>query len=60
VNCQRKISVKKNLFEAEIYVPEYAQNAGFFTIYPRASGDLQTPGRKDHLASELGKPALRA
>ena len=47
---------KKNLqFEAEIYVPGYAQNAGFCTIYPRASGDLQQPpGCKDHLASEMG------
>jgi hypothetical protein len=33
VTCQAKISVKKNLlFEAEIYVPGYAQNAGFCTI----------------------------
>jgi hypothetical protein len=33
-----KISVKKKtLFEAEIYVPGYAQNAGFCTIYHRAS-----------------------
>ena len=50
---------KKNLFETEIYVPGYAQNAGFCTIYPRASGGLE-PGRKDHLASEVGKSALRA
>jgi hypothetical protein len=35
VTCQANISVKKNLlFEAEIYVPGYAQNAGFCTIYP--------------------------
>ena len=44
VTCQAKISVKKTLlFEAEIYVPGYAQNAGFCTIYPRASGGLQWP-----------------
>jgi hypothetical protein len=35
---------KKNpLYEAEIYVPGYAQNAGFFTIYPRSSGGLEQP-----------------
>jgi len=61
VTCQAKISVKKNLFEAEIYVPGYAQDAGFCTIYPRAFGGLwAAPGRKDHLASEVGRPALRA
>ena len=50
---------KRNLlFEAEIYVPGYAQNARFCTIYPRACP--QTPGCKDHLASEVGKPALQA
>ena len=36
--------IKKNLlFEAEIYVPGYAQNAGFRTIHPRASEDLERP-----------------
>jgi hypothetical protein len=38
-NAPSKNFSKKNLlFEAEIYVPGYAQNAGFCTIYPRASG----------------------
>ena len=44
VSCDlsSKISVKKTtLFEAEIYVPGYAQNAGFCTIYPRASGGIE-------------------
>jgi hypothetical protein len=51
--------LKNLLFEAEIYVPGYAQNAGFCTIYPRPSGGLERPpGRKDYLASEVGKPAL--
>ena len=51
----KNFSKKNLLFEAEIYVPGYAQNAGFCSIYPRASGDLQRPpGCKDHLASEVG------
>ena len=33
----KKKNKKKTLFEAEIYVPGYAQNAGFCTIYHRAS-----------------------
>jgi hypothetical protein len=32
----KNFSKKNLLFEAEIYVPGYAQNAGFCTIYPRA------------------------
>ena len=51
----KNFSKKTLLFEAEIYVPGYAQNARFCTISPRASGGLerpQTPGRKDHLASD--------
>jgi hypothetical protein len=39
-----KISVKKTLlFEAEICLPGYAQNAGLCTIYPRSSGGLERP-----------------
>jgi hypothetical protein len=38
----KNFSKKNLLFEAEIYVPGYAQNAGFCTIYPRAS--TATPG----------------
>jgi hypothetical protein len=34
----KNFSKKTLLFEAEISVPRYAQNAGFCTIYPRASG----------------------
>ena len=57
----KHFSNKNLLFEAEIYVPEYAHNAWFCTIYPRASGGLEpTPGRKDHLASEVYKPTSRA
>jgi hypothetical protein len=47
---------KNLLFEAEIYVPGYAQNAGFCTIYPRASGGLERPltlWHKDHLRRVL-------
>jgi hypothetical protein len=55
VTCQAKISVKKTYLKTEIYVPGYAQNAGFCTIYPRASGGVEpTPGHK------VGKSALRA
>ena len=55
----KNFSKKNLLFEAEIYVPGYAQNAGFRTIHPRASEDLERPpARKDHLASEVGKPYL--
>ena len=44
----KNFSKKNLLFEAEIYVPGYAQNAGFCTIYPRDSGGLEpTPGHKD-------------
>jgi len=36
----------------------------YLCIYPRGAGDLnsgpQTPGRKDHHASEVDKPTLRA
>jgi hypothetical protein len=54
----KNFSKKKTLlFEAEIYVLGYAQNAGFCTIYPRVSGGLQRPpGCMDHLSSEVGKP----
>jgi hypothetical protein len=42
--------IKKTLlFEAEIYVPGYAQNAGFCTIYPRASGG------QENFRSSLGQ-----
>jgi hypothetical protein len=47
----KNFSRKNLLFEAEIYVPGYAQNTGFCTIYSRASGGL---GHKDHLASQVG------
>jgi hypothetical protein len=39
----KNFSKKTLLFEAEIYVPGYAHNAGFCTIYPRGSGGLQRP-----------------
>jgi hypothetical protein len=55
----KNFSKKNLLFEAEIYMPGYAQNAGFCTIYPRASGGALsgplTPGRKDHLAWRGGQ-----
>ena len=59
----KNFNIKNLLFEAEIYVPGYAQNAGFCTIYPRASGGLErplTPSRKEHLASEVRMSALLA
>jgi hypothetical protein len=40
VPCQAKISVKKPYYLKLRFVPEYAQNAGFCTIYPRASEGL--------------------
>jgi hypothetical protein len=49
-------SKKKLLFEAEIYVPGYAQNAGFCPIYPRASGGLEHPPLPNHLAGLIGQP----
>jgi hypothetical protein len=36
----KNFSKKTLLFEAEIYVPGYAQNAGFCTIYPRPSSKI--------------------
>jgi hypothetical protein len=40
-SLNENFSEKTLLFEAEIYVPGYAQNAGFCTIYPRSSGGLE-------------------
>ena len=54
----KKFSKKNLLFEAEIYVPGYAQNAGFCTIHPRASGGLERPPTVR--TTSVGKPALLA
>jgi hypothetical protein len=60
----KNFSKKNLLFEAEIYMPGYAQNAGFCTIYPRASGGALsgplTPAVRTTSLGEVGKPALRA
>jgi hypothetical protein len=50
----KNFSTKNLLFEAEIYVSGYAQNAGFCTIYPRASWGLERPQAARTTSQEAG------
>jgi hypothetical protein len=52
----KNFSKKNLLFEAEIYLPGYAQNAGFCTIYPRASEGLEWPPDPQPKVGSIGQP----
>ena len=52
----KNFSKKNLLFEAEIYLPGYAQNAGFCTIYPRASEGLEWPPDPQPKEGSVGQP----